>query len=317
VRATFYKNPSTGQLEVIQRDDYYAFGLRKVTTGGTNKYLYNGKELQEELGEYDYGTRFYDPVIGRWDVLDPFSDDAPDITSYRYCFNNPINYTDPDGLYEVDANGNIKITDKSEINSIVSYLQNNGKNSDYDQILGYIINSNNFGFDLPGVTVNGRSQNAYQQAGNEIYASQIDALRRARLDGSRFYGVDVHTSKYLKNGEGFTLPGYGITVNKDHLTDVDLLKHEYGHILQARKWGMATFYSKVVPASLRSAQRHRNEKDFYHEDTWTEWSANDLSKDFFSSEKWNSKQFPTMPKRYRYGNWPGQAMSVKKFFQGR
>ena len=317
VRATFYKNPSTGQLEVIQRDDYYAFGLRKVTAGGTNKYLYNGKELQEELGQYDYGARFYDPVIGRWNVVDPFAENTPDITSYRYCFNNPINYTDPDGLYEVDANGNIKITDPSEISSIVSYLQNNGKNSDYDQVLGYMINSNNFGFDLPGVTVNGRSQNAYQQAGNEIYASQIDALRRARLDGSRFYGVDVHTSKYLEGTEGYTLPGYGITVNKNHLTDVDLLKHEYGHILQARKWGMATFYSKVVPASLRSAKRHRNEKDFYHQDTWTEWSANDLSKDYFSSEKWNSEQYPTMPKRYRYGNWPGQAMSVKKFYQGR
>jgi hypothetical protein len=52
VRATFYKNPTTNQLEVLQRDDYYAFGLRKTGLAGANnnKHLYNGRELQEQLG---------------------------------------------------------------------------------------------------------------------------------------------------------------------------------------------------------------------------------------------------------------------------
>ncbi len=57
VRYTFNKHPVTGAVQKLQQDNYYAFGLKKVVTAGTNKYLYNGKELQDELGQYDYSPR--------------------------------------------------------------------------------------------------------------------------------------------------------------------------------------------------------------------------------------------------------------------
>ncbi|RZK38291.1 MAG: RHS repeat-associated core domain-containing protein, partial [Pedobacter sp.] len=84
-----------GSVRRLQGDDYYAFGLRKPVSPVSldNRYLYNGKELQEHLGQYDYGARFYDPSIGRWLATDPLTELAPSLTPFRYGFNSPVNYT--------------------------------------------------------------------------------------------------------------------------------------------------------------------------------------------------------------------------------
>jgi hypothetical protein len=42
----------------------------------------------------------YDPAIGRWFVSDPLAEAAPGWTPYRYGFNNPMRYTDPNGMHE-------------------------------------------------------------------------------------------------------------------------------------------------------------------------------------------------------------------------
>ncbi|MEE1945904.1 DUF6443 domain-containing protein [Pedobacter sp. KR3-3] len=97
VRYTFNRHPATGQLQPLQADDYYAFGMRRVASPGNNKYLYNGKELQEELEVYDYGARFYDPVIGRWNVVDPLAEGYHSFSPFNYVENNPISNIDPDG----------------------------------------------------------------------------------------------------------------------------------------------------------------------------------------------------------------------------
>jgi len=86
---------------VVQQDDYYPFGyeINRNVSNPKNEYLYNRKELQEELQEEDYGARFYDPVTGRWNVIDAYAEhpDQIDLSTYAYVGNNPIDRTDPDG----------------------------------------------------------------------------------------------------------------------------------------------------------------------------------------------------------------------------
>jgi RHS repeat-associated protein len=95
--------------EILQENHYYPFGLNMegkwyppLKPERENKHQYNGKEYNDDLGLNwnDYGARWYDAAIGRWNSVDPLADIAPDWTPYRYTFNNPINFSDPDGLFE-------------------------------------------------------------------------------------------------------------------------------------------------------------------------------------------------------------------------
>ncbi|WP_068845725.1 DUF6443 domain-containing protein, partial [Flavobacterium chilense] len=96
IRVSYAKNPQTQVLEIIEENNYYPFGLKHkgyndyIATN--NKYKYNGKELQDELGlnVYDYSARNYDPALGRWMNIDPLAEQMRRFSPYNYAFNNPV-----------------------------------------------------------------------------------------------------------------------------------------------------------------------------------------------------------------------------------
>ena len=89
---------------LVQATDYYPFGKSFDNVNvAQNRYLYNGKELQDQaiggtpFGWYDYGARFYDPELGRWHSMDPKAENFSGLSPYAYCANNPILLDDPNG----------------------------------------------------------------------------------------------------------------------------------------------------------------------------------------------------------------------------
>jgi hypothetical protein len=49
------------------------------------------------LNTYDYGARQYDPILARWDRIDPMAEDYKETAPYVYCAGNPVNSIDPNG----------------------------------------------------------------------------------------------------------------------------------------------------------------------------------------------------------------------------
>ena len=84
---------------VSQHMEYLPFGetLAEEHLNSINSpFKYNGKELDEETGNYYYSARYYDPKLSIFISVDPLVDRTRD--AYGYCYQNPINLVDPTGM---------------------------------------------------------------------------------------------------------------------------------------------------------------------------------------------------------------------------
>lgn len=111
-RMTIHYDGSSATAQVDQEIEYYPFGkMFSANNTAENKYLYNGKELQNEFFEnYDYGARFYDPELGKWHSVDPKSEKFYYESPYCYVGNNPLIYIDTDGQVKFKLEAHFKMT---------------------------------------------------------------------------------------------------------------------------------------------------------------------------------------------------------------
>lgn len=91
------------------------FQLKK-SAAGAYRYGFNGKENDNEVknkegSQLDYGMRIYDTRLGRFLSVDPITAHYPDLTTYQFASNSPIENIDLDGLEAYDYKGTYIVHD--------------------------------------------------------------------------------------------------------------------------------------------------------------------------------------------------------------
>lgn len=90
-------NTATG--EIVQRIDYTAFGqITQDANPGFQPFGFAGGLWSADAGLIGFGQRDYCPLTGTWTTPDPILTFSGKSSLYGYAFNNPISYSDRDGL---------------------------------------------------------------------------------------------------------------------------------------------------------------------------------------------------------------------------
>lgn len=312
---------SNGEADVVYYADYYPFGMVLRSGGVEGRYGYQGQyaEKDGETGWNNFELRNYDAAIGRWLTVDPY---GQYYSPYVGMGNNPVSGVDPDGGFSTwlgakiwamfNGGGSISKTDEGIYKVSQSTESSVRIVGGWSSGLGPVNISRSYS--APAGTSNFKRDPAYGPWMGPEFGGRTSRTRRTMLkenDYKFFEDAVVLPHKNLESTEAYTLPISGdfngqkingvIHISPefyskfDRESTKDLLRHEYGHILQRRLLGADRWWINVAGASLYSAATKGGE----HQKSWTEVQANKLSFDYFGQPSdWNKKSYPVTDSIY-------------------
>jgi len=104
--------------------EYLPFGETLVDehlNSNNSPFKFNGKEFDEETGNYYYSARYYDPKLSIFISVDPMAEKTMD--AYGYCYQNPINLTDPTGMESKHIDPSILMKSKEHATAFVEFAK--------------------------------------------------------------------------------------------------------------------------------------------------------------------------------------------------
>ena len=159
-----------GRIEEVNH--YYPFGglMGDSRNATTQPYKYIGKELDRTHGLdwYDHGARHYDPVTGRWNVMDALAEKYYPWSPYVSCGNNSISTIDDNGMEWY-----------RDIDNTIQYSPQVHSQKDLKKNQVYI--------GAYFTTGKGKSLVSYRRDGSILYANETKAYKRIWNQASVHY----------------------------------------------------------------------------------------------------------------------------------
>ena len=187
------------------------------------------------LNTYDYGARQYDPILARWDRMDPLCEKYYSISPYAYCGGNPVNAIDPDGMDWLQARGDSVFWYGGELNDMSELKYSFASTSGYAE------------YDKNGDVLESYQKAKYQFLENT--GPTPEGVYEINLEPSPTRHAKIIDNQYIPNNLG------GI-----EMTDYE----ENGIRHSSSAWGR--FRARLTPISVNKNIK-RNIKSFYLHDS--------------------------------------------------
>ncbi len=254
---------------------------------GTSKNWYNGKEIQDDFGLYwyDYGARFYDPMLGRWHTIDNKAEKYFGISPYTYALNNPIIFLDPDGN-EVVAHGaiaqrNILNTLPSNIRSSVQFKKDGSMTIRESKALRTSTSGNlkslqtlnnsetKYHFKVASEFTDGNGKTTQLVGNNDNGTKGVTLIPGGKAEPSPDSDVYIFTSEYLseeRQAKNTAHEGYGHALNFEegedpyHRYEGTVIELGNGEWAIGRKETNAPLDKKIKNAENETEENYRKDK---------------------------------------------------------
>jgi RHS repeat-associated protein len=208
---------------------------RKYQAGSPSyRYGFNGKEFDNEVIQYDYGFRIYDPRLVRFKSVDPLKRKYAYYLPYQFAGNNPIRYIDLDGLEPANNPNAPGAKEKRAIAEVSLIEAKSAKNNAEDNLFsrGSWLSEDN---DIKGTyscrpdgkwvtDTKGDPENKFNMYVNTSATLNVDESQASHFNNYEAFIVHRLMSNFVsgEGAENYNFPINGIISNK--FLDSDVLK---------------------------------------------------------------------------------------------